>query len=91
MCRIVDNAIGWTKYKDSWPSQRGLIMCTLSFTRQEEESCPIRCTSFSSEWENTVLQCAFNLDNASAAAATWHLKHHMPKVNIILPVSNKMR
>jgi hypothetical protein len=44
--------------------------------------CPIKCASFSSERENTVLQWAFTLKNVPAAAGTWDLKVLVLKVNI---------
>lgn len=47
------------------------------------EQCPIKCTSFSLEWENTVPQWTFKFNSTQDAAETWHLKGHTLKVNII--------
>jgi hypothetical protein len=41
------------------------------------QHCPIKCTAFSSERENIVLQWAFKLNSGMAAAETCHLKGHM--------------
>jgi len=49
-------------------------MCKLTFTRQKEQNCLIRCTSFCLN-RKTVLQRAFKLNDGPAAAATWHLTH----------------
>jgi hypothetical protein len=47
-----------------------------------EQHCPVKCTSSSSVRENVVLQWAFKLNSALAAAETWHLKDHTLKIRM---------
>jgi hypothetical protein len=42
--------------------------------------CPIKCKSFSTEYENIVLQWEFKLNSALATAENWYLKSHMVRV-----------
>jgi hypothetical protein len=44
------------------------------------QGCPIKCTTFLFEWENTVSQWALKLKSAPAALENWHLNSHMLKV-----------
>jgi hypothetical protein len=64
---------GWIMRQKCW---------FLTINRWTGQICPIKCTSFVPEWENTVLQWAFKLNSALAAAETWYLKGCMLKVNI---------
>jgi hypothetical protein len=45
------------------------------------QHCPIKCTSFSSERENTALKWAFMLNHTPAAAETRNLIGRILKVN----------
>jgi len=47
---------------------------------EQDNSVPLKSTSFSSERKNIVLQWALKLNNALARAETWHLEHHTLKV-----------
>jgi len=38
---------------------------------------PIKCITFLSEQENTILQWAFSLNSALAIAENWHLKDYI--------------
>lgn len=59
------------------------VSSMLTFNKWMGEQYPIRCTSFSVEWENTVPQWAFKFNSTLDAAETWHLKGHTQKVNNI--------
>jgi hypothetical protein len=52
----------------------------LIFNEQVAQDCPIKCTTFLFELENTVSQWALKLNSAPAAAENWHLHGHMLKV-----------
>jgi hypothetical protein len=43
-----------------------LFVIVLTFNRQTEQHCPNKCTSFSSERENIVLQWAFKMNSVLA-------------------------
>ena len=62
-----------------------LLLLTLILNGQTGQCCPIKCTSFSYGWENSVPQWGFKLNSAPAAAAeTRYLKCRMLKVKIHL-------
>jgi len=46
----------------------------------EWECSPIKCITFLSEQENTILPWAFSLNSALAIAENWHLKGYIYEV-----------
>lgn len=44
---------------------------------------PIKCTSFLSEREDTVLQWTFKLNSAAVSTGNWHLKNFSLKVKVV--------
>jgi hypothetical protein len=58
-----------------------ITMSILTFTGCKEQFCPIRCMYSSPKMETNVLQCAFKLSSALAAAKPLHLKGRMLNAN----------